>query len=428
MSHEGGCPAASKSPPDVATLESPARGPRLDRDRRVIVVFNAGSSSLKFGLYAADATRTIATGLVDWEADPKRAKLIVRRDGATVESQHSVSSYGVAVACAVEALGCRAEDVAVVGQRIVLGGTKFSQSIVIEDDVKAAVASLTELAPLHNPPALESIDAVAAAWPGRPQVAVFDTSYYATLPPAQYVYPLPYEWYSEWGVRRFGFHGISHSYCARRAREMLDGRRGLRVVSCHLGNGSSATASLDGTAVATTMGFTPLDGLMMGTRPGSLDPGILLYVQRRHGMSAAQVEHVLNHEAGLKGVSGISSDYRLVDEAARMGNHRARLALDIYATRIRAAIGALAVTLGGIDALVFTAGVGEHSPQVRQAACAGLECLGLRLDLAKNLLGHPDSDIASDDSVGRILTIKTQEELTIAREALRVVQEREPHA
>jgi acetate kinase len=208
----------------------------------MIAVFNAGSSSLKFGLYT-DATRTIATGLVDWEADPNRAKLIVRRDGATVESQHSVSSYGVAVACAVEALGCRAEDVAVVGQRIVLGGTRFSQSVLIDDDVKAEVASLTELAPLHNPPALASIDAVDTAWPGRLQVAVFDTSYYSTLPHAQYIYPLPYEWYSDWGVRRFGFHGISHSYCAIRATEMLDGRRGLRVVSCHLGSGCSATAS-----------------------------------------------------------------------------------------------------------------------------------------------------------------------------------------
>ncbi len=394
----------------------------------MIVVFNAGSSSLKFGLYSADASRAIVTGFVDWEADPKRAELTVRRNGHTTESKHCISSYGAAVGSAVQALGCRSEDVDVVGQRIVLGGTRFSQSVLIEDDVKAEVASLSELAPLHNPPALESIDAVAVAWPGRPQVAVFDTSYYATLPPAQYVYPLPYEWLSEWGVRRFGFHGISHSYCAKRAAAMLDRRRGLRVVSCHLGNGCSATASLDGRAVATTMGFTPLDGLMMGTRPGSLDPGILLYVQQARGLSAGQLEHVLNHEAGLKGVSGVSSDYRHVDEAARTGNHRAQLALEIYATRVRATIGALAVTLGGIDALVFTAGLGEHSAPLRQAACTGLECLGLKLEPAKNLSSHPDSDIASDDSVGRILVIETQEELTIARDALRVLQGLERYA
>jgi acetate kinase len=389
----------------------------------VIVVFNAGSSSLKFGLYAADASRAIATGLVDWQADPKRAELTVRRDGTTAESTQRISGYGAAVGCALETLGCHPEDVAVVGQRIVLGGTRFSQSVIIEDDVKAEVADLSELAPLHNPPALESIDAVAVAWPGRPQVAVFDTSYYATLPPAQYVYPLPYEWYADWGVRRFGFHGISHSYCAKRAAAMLDGRRGLRVVSCHLGNGCSATASLDDRAVATTMGFTPLDGLMMGTRPGALDPGIILYVQRRRGLSAVEVEDVLNHASGLKGVSGISSDYRLVDDAARKGDGRAQLALEIYATRVRTAIGALAVTLGGIDALVFTAGVGEHSAALREAACVGLECLGLKLDPAKNRAGHEDSDVASDDSVGRILVLSAQEEMTIAREALRILRQ-----
>ncbi|HVU05499.1 MAG TPA: acetate/propionate family kinase [Polyangiaceae bacterium] len=388
----------------------------------MIAVFNAGSSSLKFGLYAADGTRAIAAGLVDWEADPERARVIVRRDGVATEAHREVASYRAAVACAVEALDCRAEDVAVVGQRIVLGGTKFSQSVLIDDDVKAEVANLAELAPLHNPPALESIEAVAAGWPGRPQVAVFDTSYYATLPPAEFVYPVPYEWYSDWGVRRFGFHGISHSYCASRAAEML-GRSALRVVSCHLGNGCSATASRDGTAVATTMGFTPLDGLVMGTRPGSLDPGILLHVQRRRGLSAAQLEHVLNHEAGLMGLSGVSSDYRLVEEAARNGNHRARLAIEIHAARVRSAIGALAVTLGGVEALVFTAGVGEHSAALREAACVGLECLGLKLDPAKNRAGQKDSDIASDDSIGRILVVSAQEEMTIAREALRVLQE-----
>ena len=387
----------------------------------MILVFNAGSSSLKFGLYAADATRAVATGVVDWGAGPERADLILRREGATSESKHPIPGYGAAVAIAIKSLGCREQDISVVGQRIVLGGTKFSQSVLIEDDVKADIRGLTELAPLHNPPALESIDAAAAALPGCRQVAVFDTSYYSTLPPAQYVYPLPYEWYSDWGVRRFGFHGLSHSWCAHRAAELLHRKSDLRVVSCHLGNGCSATASRGGTAVATTMGFTPLDGLMMGSRPGSIDPGILLYVQRQHGLSAAQLEQVLNHESGLKGLSGISSDYRLVEEAARNGDARARLSLEIYALRVRAAIGSLAVTLGGVDALVFTAGVGEHSASLREAACVGLDCLGLELDPVRNLASRPDSDIASDDSAGRILLIEAQEELVIAREALRVL-------
>jgi acetate kinase len=205
-----------------------------------------------------------------------------------------------------------------------------------------------------------------------------------------------------------------------RAAEMLDRRDALRVVSCHLGNGCSSTASRGGVAIATTMGFTPLDGLMMGTRPGSLDPGTLLYVLRQRGLAAEALEQLLNHESGLKGVSGISSDYRDIEAAAARGSDRARLALDIYATRVRAAIGSLAATLGGVDALVFTAGVGEHSASLRAAACDGLQCLGLRLDPARNVTCHPDVDIAPDDSIARILVIRAQEELCIARQAMRL--------
>ena len=232
---------------------------------------------------------------------------------------------------------------------------------------------------------------------------------------------MPYEWSEEWGIRRFGFHGISHAFCAGRAAEFL--ARDLlpmRTIICHLGNGCSATATRGGAAVSTTMGFTPMDGLMMGTRPGALDPGILLYVQKHHGLTGATLDRILNHESGLLGVSGVASDYRQVEAAAEQGNARARLALDLYALRVRTAIGALVVTLGGVDALVFTAGVGENAPAVRAAACEGLACLGLRIDSQKNAGAKPDSDIATAHSPARILVLHTREERFIAGEARRV--------
>ncbi len=388
-----------------------------------IVVFNAGSSSLKFGLYDQDAV-TLATGAIDWAANREQAELTLWREGAEPErSQHKIPNYHAAIGRALEALtGAKSRrEITAVGQRVVHGGPKLSRSIRVDDAVKAEIGRLTELAPLHNPPALEAIEAAEDALPGVPQVAVFDTAFYASLSPAHYVYPLPYPWFQDWGVRRFGFHGISHAYCAARAAELLDRARGLNLVACHLGNGCSATGTRGGIAVATTMGFTPMDGLMMGTRAGSVDPGILLYVQKHRGLTPAELEQLLNHGAGLKGVSGVSSDYRQVEIAARAGNERARLALEIYAVRVRQAVGSLAVTLGGVDALVFTAGVGEHSAALRAAACDGLECLGLRLDPRKNLACEPDTDIAADDAAGRILVIHTREELMIAREVRRVV-------
>ena len=387
-----------------------------------IVVFNAGSSSLKFGLYDQDEA-TLASGAIDWAANPEQAELTLRVEGAEPRRfQHKIPNYHAAIGRALEVLtgvGPRGE-INVVGQRVVHGGPRLSRSTRVDGAVKAEIGRLTELAPLHNPPALEAIEAVEAALPGVPQVAVFDTAFYASLSPEHYVYPLPYQWFQDWGVRRFGFHGISHAYCAARAAELLDRGRGLNVVTCHLGNGCSATATRDGIAVATTMGFTPMDGLMMGTRAGSVDPGILLYVQNHRGLTAAGLEQLLNHGAGLKGVSGVSSDYRQVETAARAGNERARLALEIYALRVRQAVGSLAVTLGGVDTLVFTAGVGENSAALRAAVSGGLGCLGLRLDPRKNLASEPDADIAADDAAGRILVIHTREELMIAREARRV--------
>jgi len=396
-----------------------------------IFVINAGSSSLKFSIFDADAYEMVASGLIDWGGNRQQAELIISLpDTAPVRSQIEVPDHKAALAHVVRSLADaklisgEKPSLMVVGHRVVHGGATFRNSIRIDAAVKAEIARLGELAPLHNPPALEAIQAAENALPGVPQVAVFDTAFYSQLPPSAYVYPLPYQWYADWGIRRFGFHGISHAYCADRAVEIL--RRdsdGLRIVSCHLGNGGSATAIRGGIALATTMGFTPMEGLMMGTRSGSVDPGILLHLQQRRGLTAEQLDHALNHDSGLLGVSGVSSDYRQVEAAAQGGHERARLALEIYAERVRATIGALAVTLGGVDALVFTAGVGENAASLRATVCEGLTCLGLRLDPQQNDTCCPDADIATDDSPARILVIRAREDLMIAREARRVALE-----
>ena len=396
-----------------------------------ILVINAGSSSLKFGLFDVKTFVSLASGLIDWAADPRRADFIILSGCAEeVRSQVEVQDYIAAVSHILRSLtGMKLifhtdkSPIKAVGHRVVHGGTVFRESVLIDKSVKSTIKRLIELAPLHNTPALKAIEAVEEALPGIPQVAVFDTALYANMPRKAIVYPLPYEWYTDWGIRRFGFHGISHSYCASRAAELMgkDLTR-LRIVSCHLGNGCSATATHFGVPVATTMGFTPMDGLMMGTRPGSVDPGILLYIQQHKGLSAEQIDHVLNHDSGLLGISGVSSDFRKVEEAEHQGDERARLALEIYACRVREAIGALTVTMGGIDVLVFTAGVGENSASLRATVCDGLECLGLMLDIRSNTACQPDVNIAMHRSPAQILVIHTREDLMIAREVSRITQ------
>ncbi|HZQ34618.1 MAG TPA: acetate/propionate family kinase, partial [Dehalococcoidia bacterium] len=396
-----------------------------------ILVLNAGSSSLKLGLYD-DGAAALASGSVDWGTDADQAEVRVRwlAGGEAKSSRRRVADVGAAVPAALDELraadsqadpGGAARAIRAVGQRVVQGGETLLHSVRIDAPVKAELRRLVDLAPLHNPPALEAIAAIESALPGIPQVAVFDTSFYGTLDAVHHVYPVPYEWYSSWGVRRFGFHGISHAYCAARAADLLGGRSDLRVVSCHLGNGCSATASRGGVAVATTMGFTPLDGLMMGTRPGAIDPGLLIHVQKHRGLTVDALDVVLNHGAGLAGVSGVSRDYRAVEAAAALGHARARLALDIYALRVREAIGALATSLGGIDALVFTAGVGENGPALRASVCEPLAFMGVEIDPKRNAASAGDRDIAGARARVRVLVLHTEEELMIAREVRRVL-------
>jgi acetate kinase len=392
-----------------------------------VLLLNAGSSSLKAVLVESSQGRTLASGLADWAAAATHYEFTAA--GAAERRSDMVSFKGHAEAVnrylfdlthsePVQLLN--PSDLAAVGHRIVHGG-RFTSSVLITPEIREQIADLAELAPLHNPPSLAALAAAETELPGVPQVAVFDTSFHSTLPPEAWMYPLPERWTREWGVRRYGFHGLSHDYCARRAAELL-GRpaTGLRLVICHLGNGCSAAAVVGGQSVDTTMGFTPLEGLMMGTRSGSIDPSIALYVQQHHGMSAGEVEAALNHESGLLGVSGVSSDMRAVLEAARSGNQRAQTALAVFAHRVRQAIGALAVTMGGIDALVFTAGVGEHAAEVRATVCRGLDCLGLELDANANVHRHPDADVAARSSRGRILVIATREDVTMLREVLEV--------
>ena len=396
-----------------------------------ILAINSGSSSLKFGLFDAETCEPLLAGDIDWaHGDRRRAQFtLTPRRGCTATSPLAVPDDFTAARSAISAaldsglpVTKGTAKVVAVGHRVVHGGAEFRDSVLIDGRVKAGIASLNELAPLHNPPALKAIEAVELLLPGVPQVAVFDTAFFAQLPPKAFLYALPYEYYERWGIRRFGFHGLSHAYCAGRAAELL-GRPlpELRVISCHLGGGCSAAAVQGGVAVATTLGFSPLEGLMMGTRPGSVDPGILLHLQREHGVTIEELDRALNYSSGLLGISGVSSDLAHIEAAAAQGNERARLAFDMFADRVRSAIGALAVTIGGVDALTFTDRIGEHSAALRAAACEGLGFMGLRLDPGRNANSKADTDVARPDSPARIFVIHTQEELMVARETRRVM-------
>lgn len=391
-----------------------------------ILVMNAGSSTLKFSCYDASATESLASGVVDWGGRETEADLSIRYVGDPRAENTRVEVAGLGEA-AVQVIRTVLEtdriegEIDAVGHRVVHGGEAFNESTRINAEVEAEIRRLCSIAPLHNPPALAAIEAAQRALPNIPQVAVFDTAFFARLPAEAYIYALPYEWYEKWGVRRFGFHGTSHAYCTQMASEMLDrSDDDFRVITCHLGNGCSASAARGGQSVATTMGFTPLEGLMMGTRGGTVDPGILVFALREAGFSAEELDRVLNRESGLLGVSGVSSDYREVEQAAEAGNERARLALDIYARRVRSTVGHLAADLGGLDALVFTAGVGEHSAALRRAVCANLGFLGIELDPVRNEDCTADAAIGVAGAATEVLIIHTRENLRIARETRRV--------
>ncbi|HEU6443508.1 MAG TPA: acetate/propionate family kinase [Gaiellaceae bacterium] len=336
-------------------------------------------------------------------------KLRVVAEGGAVENIESLAA----------ARSLRVEGV---GHRIVHGGSAFLEPVLIDESVRRRILALEPLAPLHNRPALAALAAAEESFPHVPHVAVFDSAFHATMPEEAAAYALPAAWREGWGIRRYGFHGISVAWCAERAPSLM-GRSaaGLRLVVCHLGGGCSVTAVRAGSSVDTTMGFTPLEGVPMESRSGSVDPGALIYLLREHGLSVDELDDALNEKSGLKGLSGRSGDVRELESLVAGGDEPARLALAVYAHRIAAAVGAMTTALGGLDALAFTAGVGEHSAQVRAAVCGRLAFLGIELDAVANTNREGDADVAAPDSLVRVLVVTAREELVIAREVRRLL-------
>ena len=375
-----------------------------------VLVFNAGSSSLKFALFSGEGREPAASGTIDLEREAIAFPAAVQR---------ALERLALELAPPARLEG--------VGHRIVHGGERFQEPVLFDDALEQELASIAEIAPLHNPRALEVLKASRGFLPDAPHVAVFDTEFFSTLPLRSRVYPLPWEWHTKWGIRRFGFHGLSHEYSALRAAELTARRGGtpLKIVSCHLGQGCSAAAVSGQSPVATTMGFTPLEGLMMGSRSGSVDPGILPHVLRVAGWQADELEDALNRRSGLLGVSGVSSDYRKVEAAAGSGNARARLALDLYSDRVRDAIAAMAAALGGLDSLLFTGGVGEHSASLRATACESLGFMGVTLDAERNAAeSSEDKKISLEDSPVEVFAIQAREEWIIASKTRRLLSGR----
>jgi len=364
---------------------------------RVLVV-NAGSASLKLRLLGGGDEVLASSDVEPWVGAAQDPSLIAFVEGL--------------------------EGVDAVGHRVVHGGSELVLPTLIDDDIEARIDSLTHLAPIHQPRALAAVRAVRSLLPATPAVACFDTAFHSTLSVAAATYALPQAWTERWGIRRFGFHGLSHAYAARRAAEMLDGdRKGLRVVSCHLGSGASLCAARDGRSVDTTMGFTPLEGLVMSTRSGSVDPGLVLWLIEEVGLSAATVSRALEHDSGLAGMSGTSGDMREVVAAADAGDDGAGLALAVYVHRLRREIAAMAASMDGLDVLVFTGGVGEHQPAVRAAAADGLGFLGVTLDPGRNRSAETDADVSTEGAAVRTLVVTAREDVQMAREVRSILSE-----
>ena len=315
-----------------------------------------------------------------------------------------------------------ADELDAVAHRVVHGGPRFRDPVVIDTRVYKAIFELEPLAPLHNAPAVAGIDAARRLLPGVPHVAVFDTAFHATIPGEASTYPVPARWREDWGVHRYGFHGLSVEWCARRVPEIL-GRRVERLIVCHLGGGSSVTAVLDGRSVDTTMGFSPLEGVPMTTRGGSVDPGALVYLLRERGLDVAALDHALNFDSGMKGLAGGTGEMRELEQRLQAGDGAARVALDVFLHRVAAAVAAMASAAGGIDALAFTAGIGEGSALVRERVCTRLRFLGVELDEARNVEAEPDCDVAAESSRVRVLVVRAREELVAAGAARRLLAE-----
>ena len=389
-----------------------------------VLVINAGSSSLKYQLLNPTTGELLAKGLCERIGIDGRFTYKPQLPGKEAIKAASVSmpTHSEAIQAVLNALVDEKngvigsmKEIDAVGHRVVHGGEKFAKSVVITDEVMQAIEECTPLAPLHNPANIIGIKACQELMPGVPMVAVFDTAFHQTMPPVAYTYALPYEYYEKDKVRRYGFHGTSHKYVSQRAADMLGKPiEQLKLISCHLGNGSSVTAIDGGKSVDTSMGFTPLAGLPMGTRSGDIDAGILEYLMNKYGMDIKEMVNVLNKKSGVMGVSGVSSDFRDLEEAFEQGNERAGLAVDMFNYGVKKLIGAYAAAMGGVDAIIFTAGVGENSASQRMAIASGLEFMGVKMDEDANKVRGEERVISAPDSKVTVLLIPTNEELMIA--------------
>ena len=393
-----------------------------------ILVINCGSSSLKYQLINMQDENCLAQGLVErigMEGSSLTQKVEGREKYVITQNMedHKDAIQLVLNTLVDETHGVlkSTEEIAAVGHRVVHGGEYYSSSVLIDESVMKALEDCSKLAPLHNPPNITGINACKALMPNTPMVAVFDTAFHQTMPEHAYIYPLPYELYEQHKIRKYGFHGTSHKYVSQVAAEMMNKDiKDLKIISCHLGNGASITAIKGGKSIDTSMGFTPLAGVAMGTRAGNIDPAIITFLMEELNLSSAEVSNLMNKQSGVLGISGVSSDFRDIIEAAKT-NKRAQLALDVFYYKIKTFLCSYAGALGGVDCIIFTAGIGENSPLIRTACCEDLDFLGVKIDEEKNNTRGKAIDISTPDSKVRVLVIPTNEELMIARDTKEIV-------
>ncbi len=395
-----------------------------------ILVLNCGSSSIKYKLFDMDSKSVIAQGGVEKIGLKDSFLKFTLPDGSKKILEKDIPEHTAGVQFILHTLidpeygAIRSmEEIDAVGHRMVHAGEKFSKSVLLTPEVLEAFTACNDLAPLHNPANLKGVNAIKAILPQVPQVGVFDTAFHQTMPDYAYLYAVPYELYTKYGVRRYGFHGTSHRYVSQRVCEFLGVKpEGLRIITCHIGNGGSITAVKDGRSIDTSMGLTPLEGLMMGTRSGDIDAGAVTYIMEKEHLDVAGVSTLLNKKSGVLGIFGESSDMRDLEAAVAAGNEKARLAENMYFYRIKKYIGAYAAALGGVDVIVFTGGVGENQASARWGACEGLEFMGVKLDAERNKVRGEEAVISTDDSKVKVVVIPTDEELMIASDTLSILQ------
>lgn len=403
----------------------------FDSETMKILVLNSGSSSIKYQFIDVETETVLTKGIVD-RIGMSEAVLTNRRlDGDEIKISGDILDHVMAIEYILAVLLSRTHgvikeksEIDAIGHRVVHGGETFTDSVLITDEVIKGIRENIELAPLHNPHNLRGIQACKIHLPDTPQVAVFDTAFHQKMPPRAYFYGIPYVLYKQHKIRRYGFHGTSHYYVSRRAYKILGVKKDeIKLITAHLGNGCSMAAVDRGVSIDTTMGFTPLEGLLMGTRSGDMDPSIILYIMGKEGLALSEAGTLLNKHSGLLGISGISSDMREIIAEMKEGNKRAQLAFDVFAYRVKKYIGAYAAAMGGLDAIVFTGGIGENSPEVREAACSDLRFLGIEIDQKKNYSPDREKIISTDGSSVKVLVIPTNEELVIAIDTAKIVRQ-----